>query len=858
MTPSPDPWLTSALGNPPFPWQARLLDDLVAGRLPGALDLPTGLGKTSVMAIWLVARARGAELPRRLVYVVDRRAVVDQATAEAERLRDWAAAEEIGVALGLGARALPISTLRGQFVDNRSWLEDPSSPAIVVGTVDMVGSRLLFEGYATSRKMRPFHAGLLGADAWFVLDESHLVPPFAHLLQVVCEDPRLRGEAGRSRLLPIPRWLGLSATGQGRRQSTFRLDEADLAHPVVRRRVEATKHAKVVDLGKRGLAEALAEEAWTLAMACDEPSRVLVFATRRDDAERAQRHLLRVARDARGRQSAAPGTCLFVGGRRVRERAVAAEQLRALGFVAGSPPPADHSFVFATSAGEVGVDLDAVHAVMDAVAWERMVQRLGRVNRRGSHPATVVIVPDPESPWARPVIGLLDLLPVDPDGRIDASPAALMELRREHEGAVEAASTASPAYPELQPATLEAWAMTSLLDHPGRPEVRPWLRGWVDDPPRTSVVWRTRLPPPDAAERTVVEYFEAAPAHLSERLDVETFKAVKWLGQRSRAVDLEEDEIVGWVLDESGRVSVRWTVADLRRANSGGLQHALSGRSVFVDARIGGLSVEGLLDPKESVAPLTGEVGDPSWIAVTDGGAPAVTFRVRERANDEVAFPPWYARLRIPLARSTDDEEVCHWLVVEQWRSESTTEDDRSSGPPQLLDEHHAWTAERAERLAVRVGLPDDLRRVVVFAASLHDGGKRAARWQRAFHAPTDGVYAKTRGPVDVRRLDGYRHELGSVLQVERDSQFAQLRPEDQDLVLHLVAAHHGFGRPTIPTRGCEEAPPSILQAKAEEIALRFVRLQSQWGPWGLAWLETLMRAADQMASRANHEREEP
>jgi hypothetical protein len=39
------------------------------------------------MAIWLIARAHGAKLPIRLIYVVDRRAVVDQATDEAEKLR---------------------------------------------------------------------------------------------------------------------------------------------------------------------------------------------------------------------------------------------------------------------------------------------------------------------------------------------------------------------------------------------------------------------------------------------------------------------------------------------------------------------------------------------------------------------------------------------------------------------------------------------------------------------------------------------------------------------------------------------------------------------------------------------------
>jgi len=76
-------------GREPFRWQRRLLEEYLAkGQTPDAVDVPTGLGKTMVMALWLVARAHGSPLPRRLVYVVDRRAVVDQATEEAER-RDF-------------------------------------------------------------------------------------------------------------------------------------------------------------------------------------------------------------------------------------------------------------------------------------------------------------------------------------------------------------------------------------------------------------------------------------------------------------------------------------------------------------------------------------------------------------------------------------------------------------------------------------------------------------------------------------------------------------------------------------------------------------------------------------------------
>ncbi len=74
-------------GNAPLVWQERLFrDHFLNNDIPAALDLPTGLGKTSVIAIWYLALKAGARLPRRLVYVVDRRAVVDQATTIADEI----------------------------------------------------------------------------------------------------------------------------------------------------------------------------------------------------------------------------------------------------------------------------------------------------------------------------------------------------------------------------------------------------------------------------------------------------------------------------------------------------------------------------------------------------------------------------------------------------------------------------------------------------------------------------------------------------------------------------------------------------------------------------------------------------
>jgi CRISPR-associated endonuclease/helicase Cas3 len=103
----------SSTGYSPMRWQNRLFGQLINCEVPAALDLPTGLGKTSVMAIWLVARALAGEdilkaIPRQLVYIVDRRAVVDQATEEAEKLRQAlnsnAAHLKIPLGLSLGDR----------------------------------------------------------------------------------------------------------------------------------------------------------------------------------------------------------------------------------------------------------------------------------------------------------------------------------------------------------------------------------------------------------------------------------------------------------------------------------------------------------------------------------------------------------------------------------------------------------------------------------------------------------------------------------------------------------------------------------------------------------------------------------
>jgi CRISPR-associated endonuclease/helicase Cas3 len=1007
-------WLRRALGldasQTPFPWQIALLRRFRQGEAVSSLDIPTGLGKTAVMAVWLVARALGASLPLRLVYVVDRRAVVDQATEVAEALREWVAKEPAAAeALGLGDRPLSISTLRGQHVDNRAWLEDPSSPAIIVGTIDMVGSRLLFSGYGVSPKMRPYHAGLLGADTLVVLDEAHLVPAFEDLLRQVehgadsfgPKDPPL------SALLPQFKLLSLSATGRQTGSTPLTLTDDDRRNKIVSKRLTAKKTLGIVELASAAkatnlnegadrarieaeddakkskgpkLVGVLAKQAWKLTQRGSDKVRCLVFCNARKDAIAVATELRNLAKSASVPE---PIIELFVGGRRVRERTMVARWLVEHGFVERDDgtraEPQGPTFLVATSAGEVGVDMDADHLVCDLVAWERMVQRLGRVNRRGNGDAKVVVVVESEptpSDGAKKALekrevsnaankqldeltrklsalqtertilpkgekksseakateaerkqsekelkklisacqkrikafkdadakavarheaelaqhrALRKLLEAVKDGGGSLRPDALLQLRQRQDlaDALHDATTVEPLRPELTRALIDAWSMTSLEEHPGRPKVDPWLRGFrPNDPPQTTVIWRRYLPV--LADRSfdakaAKRFFEAVPPHMSEQLETETGLVLEWLIDRAAAVSetrgdealLDANQVVAIALGARGELRGWCALGQLAAAKSKEAKKArehdikqlkdlLTGATLVIDARLGGLTDAGLLDGKAKTgAVVVSDDSSGTWLARPDApGVPVTGFRIRELGTGEqedrdIAWrttpDEGWVRRHLFVTNVVDGEPSAA-LVIDGWVGEAATEDERAeANRPQQLDGHQVWAEECARRITQRLGIEKKYEDLLALAARLHDEGKRAARWQRAFKAPLDGCpYAKTKGPIDFDILDGYRHELGSLPCVEQHPDFIELDSDDRDFVLHLIAAHHGFARPVIGTSGCDDAPPSIVDERAHAVALRFARLSRRWGPWGLAWWEALLRAADQIASRRN------
>jgi CRISPR-associated endonuclease/helicase Cas3 len=255
-------------GYDPFAWQRDLAAQVHAEGWPGLVDLPTGSGKTATIdiAVFLLALdadrpAADRAAPRRIVTVVDRRVVVDQAADRAGRilaalrnaapgtvlarvagkLRDLWAVDDPSA--GEDPEPFAIGVLRGGVVRDETWARRPDVPAVLASTVDQVGSRLLFRGYGISRRMAPVHAGLLGTDTLFLLDEVHLSRPFAETLRAV-----ERHREAYERSAGASRWavVELSATPGSMQRRVFPAAPLDPASsPVLHRRLLAAKPAEL-------------------------------------------------------------------------------------------------------------------------------------------------------------------------------------------------------------------------------------------------------------------------------------------------------------------------------------------------------------------------------------------------------------------------------------------------------------------------------------------------------------------------------------------------------------------------------------------------------------------------------------
>lgn len=904
-------------GHDPFPWQRRLTAQVLEERRwPDVIDLPTGTGKTAVLdtAVFTLA-ARPDVFPRRVVFVIDRRIVVDQVVDRAKQIEKEISQGSAPVLQSMkdrlkeisGESCLGVAALRGGIPIEGEWALRPDEPWVMVCTVDQFGSRLLFRGYGVSPRMRPIHAGLAGNDCLVILDEVHLSRAFAQTLQEV-------SALGHNGHLPRRfQVVEMSATPTSSKGELFKLTEEDLGESAeLRRRAVAAKSATLRDAGTKLPHIAVpADVKKILKSELDESIQsVGVIVNRVQTARETHRALAEAGYSAH----------LITGRMRPLDKATSLEAISDLVDPDRRVEIEGLTIVVATQAIEVGADFSFDALITEVAPIDSLRQRFGRLDRRGTlaertrAPAKAWIVgaklalnpqrPDPiygdsaRATWEE----LQKLEGFDP---IDFSPRSESFL-----GFPDECSAPVRHSPLLLKTYMDAWVQTNP-----EPLVQPaidWFLHGIDQEEQgadVNLVWRH--------DRSL-EALKEVPLRSVEYLQVPIKAAKAWLGRSSEEVPVADvdgsfHEEVKLVDSTKGTDWCRWQgyVEDPEPISAKDIR---PGDILIVDPQRGGLK-GGTWDPT-STDPVD-DLGDEAQAQPAYGQRFSLRLDGRLYPGDwpkppvptdeitaldplsgriggwlsEVYSLPGLAvwqREAIEKLRAADYKvrnlnDRYYVLVIDTIDPSTMDGSDQSSsftGSGITLREHLSGVGKRAADYARRLGLSDEVQADLRLAAQLHDLGKVDSRFQKqmvgddlveqAMFDERDKYLAKSL--PSVRPVSGrwppVRHEIMSVA-------MAQSNPDvlagahDSDLVLHLVGSHHGQARPLPPIR--EDHNPEVLKFDHEgipmrastdlvegpmalEMADRFWRLVERYSYHGLAWLEAILRLADhqQSAEEAN------
>ncbi|HET9049873.1 MAG TPA: DEAD/DEAH box helicase [Chiayiivirga sp.] len=153
-------------GFKPYEWQSLLASE----GFPDVLAVPTGLGKTEAALAWawrLLVDKKPE--PRHLVICLPMRSLVTQTVQRLRVYFDALRAEKPEI-------DVTVHQLMGGAIDDE-WVGHPDMPWVLVGTQDQLLSRALNRGYSMSRFEWPVHFGLLNNDCRWLIDEVQLMGP---------------------------------------------------------------------------------------------------------------------------------------------------------------------------------------------------------------------------------------------------------------------------------------------------------------------------------------------------------------------------------------------------------------------------------------------------------------------------------------------------------------------------------------------------------------------------------------------------------------------------------------------------------------------------------------------------------
>ena len=791
----------------PYAYQVRMAE---TPDPPVLLRIPTGAGKTEAAALaWLYRRFEHPDwkvresTPRRLVYCLPMRTLVEQTVERIERwLKNLEMTDQVGVVTLMGGEP------------REQWYLYPEKPFIVVGTQDMLLSRALNRGYGSSPFMWPVEYGLLNNDCLWIMDEVQLMAnglPTSTQLAGLRRKLKTYGPTQSIWMSATvqPEWLDTVDHPPLSAPQVLELSLDDMASPCLRKRHHARKVvSEMASISGNGYSRNMAEfikerhKPGTLTLV------ILNTVERAQDVYRALNNLRQKKVDAE--------TGLVHSRFRASDRG---KKQSAITATVDSTGPG--MVVVATQAVEAGVDISARTLITELAPWPSMVQRFGRCNRTGNDERGDIF-------WVDMGERSQDTAPYNPKG---VAPAR--NFMKALEGKSAAPSDLEKLADDLE--DMEHLTVIRRRDVVGLFDTTPDLSGgYLDvsqyvrgtDERSVTVYWRdvSMEGPEEGGPKPL--HSETVNVPLGKNID-DYFKAAK---RRAWVWDFLDD---------------RWRQVQVREI--------YPGMTLMLDAAQGGYSPDIGWDPS-------------NWNPVEP--VPIETTEVEDGHSSD----PWSTSLKTPVILSD------HCRHVE-------------SEAKAVLNGLSSWTIEPTIRNALEL------------AALYHDAGKAHPAFQRMMlglpegeEPPEDKPLLAKSGSNRKNERRHFRHELGSALAVLKHA--VGLDERSRDLVAYLAAAHHGkvrLGIRSLPGQhggnangnpdpdyllgyriAEHETLPAVdlgegLQINETSLDLSIARIglddqgRRSWldrttallewlGPFRLACLEAIVRAADMRASKEEQE----
>jgi CRISPR-associated endonuclease/helicase Cas3 len=701
-----DVFFRMASGHTPHGYQARIARD----GLPPVVQAATGTGKTGVILAWLWRRLYGPEpdsTPRRLVYALPQRSLVEQVAGEAE----WWLAN-----LGLADQVALHVVMGGAGDSQRRWRVEMERPAIVVGTVDSLVSKALNRGYGIGRAIYPIDFALVTNGAHWVIDEIQLCPE---------STTTLRQLAAFAREFRTAEPFGLTCMSATVPEGL--LGTVDNPPPVPGDVLTIEPEERTGELARRLDASRVIRR---LGVEPGEYKEIAVAAGARHRAGTLTLVVLNTVDAARGVYKALAGQPIprmllhsrFRGVDRARLTTQLTDELGEAGRI-----------VVATQVVEAGIDLNASVLITEAAPWPSIVQRAGRCNRTG-------LVDDAELWWIPPA----KPQPYE-QADIDAARAELDHLEG-HAVTSEDLLARDVALSEAPVAVLRRSDFIGLFDTApdlsgADLDIAPYVRD--DDDRDVQLAWATWSPQAKDGPSTGEQGRPTAEAKAPSA----QFRCRVPLGE---LIEFQKrDGVTIWRLDQ---VLGRWSRVDARA-------RARPGEVLLTAANSGGY------DP---------DLGFDQTARGPVPGSPELETAVDPATGAED-----------PYRADSASVEQPRWISLEQHSQEARDEAD------ELLSSLQPELPPGAARTAVTAAYLHDVGKAHEI---WQDALCRLAPPERQDEIDAQRPWAKSGGKGRLRFAGGgaFRHELVSLLMLDGPLHELLADVPDPDLVRYLVLAHHG------------------------------------------------------------------